>query len=710
MTNNPDDFTVGGSVDGNINNLQGDHNQQIISNETTSLNLGNADLSRGILNTGILNAEKISHDTHTYNISLIGFYQGLVKFCGSLQADSPERVAIARNRILKIVKTNVAKRLEDFLQQSSSHENLSLELKMEEVKFEVGRSKRKKTNSVPYLTEVIEGFEKGNGKLLLLGEPGVGKTIKLLQLAEDLVKIAEQDPTVPIPVIVELANWKDDNQKIDKWVITELRASYTRVEEAIWKKLLHERQLVLLMDGLDEVGALLQRECIKQLNEFIKKTDCNIFICCRYDEYRRLKIKLTELNNAYRLLPPSDNAIQSYLNKIGRYDFCKVLQSNSSMRKMAKNPLFLDMLLSTDDGKLITDEKQLIESFISHKLEEPLNQESGDKKRLYEDNQKTRAWLKHIAKHTKTNLFLIENIQSTWLEKRYQKLSYQITSYLALELVTLIAFILMANSLGAEFQDLFSEQLILIVFVMLPILFKQSLIGSGFKRRAPNTTFSFLSREKIIRGLKRSVRITIIGLIIVIPMIIIMPGLLLSAFLSEPIASQQIRENLLVDLFPRMLVGIIPFSLIGFLTGIKDVIEIRDYPNQGFWESLKSCLITTLVSWIPMTMVIEFMMNAAFGMRLVDSGLPGINYWSMITSGFIFASLDGLLMGGIFCIKHLCLRFNLWLYGLAPFNYENFLTYAVKRKFIQQVGGEYRFIHKLLQDHFAQMEFKRNVD
>ncbi|MHC5862125.1 hypothetical protein [Nostoc sp.] len=32
------------------------------------------------------------------------------------------------------------------------------------------------------------------------------------------------------------------------------------------------------------------------------------------------------------------------------------------------------------------------------------------------------------------------------------------------------------------------------------------------------------------------------------------------------------------------------------------------------------------------------------------------------------------------------------------------------RLFLQRVGGRYRFIHKLLQDHFAQMQFKRNVD
>ncbi|MCY7272686.1 MAG: hypothetical protein LH702_02795 [Phormidesmis sp. CAN_BIN44] len=39
-----------------------------------------------------------------------------------------------------------------------------------------------------------------------------------------------------------------------------------------------------------------------------------------------------------------------------------------------------------------------------------------------------------------------------------------------------------------------------------------------------------------------------------------------------------------------------------------------------------------------------------------------------------------------------------------PWNYARFLNYATDRMFLQRVGGRYRFIHKLLQDHFAKME------
>ncbi|MEH2055123.1 MAG: hypothetical protein V7K97_02850 [Nostoc sp.] len=48
--------------------------------------------------------------------------------------------------------------------------------------------------------------------------------------------------------------------------------------------------------------------------------------------------------------------------------------------------------------------------------------------------------------------------------------------------------------------------------------------------------------------------------------------------------------------------------------------------------------------------------------------------------------------------------------GYIPWNYARFLNYCTDRLFLQRVGGRYRFLHKLLQEHFAQMEFKRNVD
>ena len=46
----------------------------------------------------------------------------------------------------------------------------------------------------------------------------------------------------------------------------------------------------------------------------------------------------------------------------------------------------------------------------------------------------------------------------------------------------------------------------------------------------------------------------------------------------------------------------------------------------------------------------------------------------------------------------------LYRLGDAPWNYARFLDYATERLFLQKVGGGYIFIHRMLLEHFAQMD------
>ena len=70
--------------------------------------------------------------------------------------------------------------------------------------------------------------------------------------------------------------------------------------------------------------------------------------------------------------------------------------------------------------------------------------------------------------------------------------------------------------------------------------------------------------------------------------------------------------------------------------------------------------------------------------------------------GLIFGLIVGLIVGLIGAIKHFALRFTLHQAGVAPWNYEKFLTHAENHRFIQRVGGRYRFVHDLLRTRFAQ--------
>ncbi|MGL5942848.1 MAG: hypothetical protein ACRC2S_21265 [Waterburya sp.] len=59
--------------------------------------------------------------------------------------------------------------------------------------------------------------------------------------------------------------------------------------------------------------------------------------------------------------------------------------------------------------------------------------------------------------------------------------------------------------------------------------------------------------------------------------------------------------------------------------------------------------------------------------------------------------------GGIACIQHFNLRLILYKKERIPWNYARFLNYASKLLLMKKVGGGYVFFHRMLLEHFAQM-------
>lgn len=73
----------------------------------------------------------------------------------------------------------------------------------------------------------------------------------------------------------------------------------------------------------------------------------------------------------------------------------------------------------------------------------------------------------------------------------------------------------------------------------------------------------------------------------------------------------------------------------------------------------------------------------------------------------IFILIIGLKRGGAAFIQHFTLRFILYRNGYIPWQYTRFLNYCTESTLLQRVGGRYKFIHKLLQEHFAAMMFEK---
>ncbi|HEY9631214.1 MAG TPA: hypothetical protein V6C84_28315, partial [Coleofasciculaceae cyanobacterium] len=137
------------------------------------------------------------------------------------------------------------------------------------------------------------------------------------------------------------------------------------------------------------------------------------------------------------------------------------------------------------------------------------------------------------------------------------------------------------------------------------------------------------------------------------------------------------------------LIGGLIFGLIGGLSGSE--IEQKAFPNQGVWKTLQTGLVQMVISGLIGGLI--------FGL------IGGLT--DRVSVALIFGLIFGLIGGLGECIKHLSLRTVLYRNGCIPWNYARFLNYSTDRLLLQRVGGRYRFMHKLLQEHFAAMPFEK---
>jgi hypothetical protein len=99
---------------------------------------------------------------------------------------------------------------------------------------------------------------------------------------------------------------------------------------------------------------------------------------------------------------------------------------------------------------------------------------------------------------------------------------------------------------------------------------------------------------------------------------------------------------------------------------------------------------------VPITVVI-----ASPFVGLTQGALYGLALWIIV---FIVWGLVVGFVSGMAPVQHFTLRLILHEKGFIPWNYARFLDWACDRLFLQRVGGGYIFVHRLLLEHFAQME------
>jgi serine/threonine protein kinase len=209
--------------------------------------------------------------------------------------------------------------------ETSLHGRAIIELGLEERSYAVERpwslvweSSDKPQQPLPPGSRLINKFdEMGAGRtLLILGEPGSGKTTTLLELTRDLIDRGEFDLTQPMPVVFNLSSWSGHKQAIADWLVQELHTKY-QVSQEIGKEWVKEQQLLLLLDGLDEVSAKQRQACVDALNHFNQEHgQTEMVVCSRIKDYEALSTRL-RFQAAIYLQPLTLEQIHHYLKSAG---------------------------------------------------------------------------------------------------------------------------------------------------------------------------------------------------------------------------------------------------------------------------------------------------------------------------------------------------------------------------------------------------------
>ena len=141
---------------------------------------------------------------------------------------------------------------------------------------------------------IIERFER-QGRLLIIGRPGSGKTVLLITLAQYLAKKAQEDNSQPLPVIFNLDSWSSDYERFDDWVKGMLTKGYG-LSPDFATQLLAEQRIIFLLDGLDELArneateraAEIRAECLASLDKSLHDGSMSAVICCRREQFNAM--------------------------------------------------------------------------------------------------------------------------------------------------------------------------------------------------------------------------------------------------------------------------------------------------------------------------------------------------------------------------------------------------------------------------------------
>lgn len=356
---------------------------------------------------------------------------------------------------------------------------------------------------------VLEAYDQAGRGLLIIGEAGMGKTVLLYQLAQELLKRAIHDKEHPIPVVLNLSSWAKKRPPLQSWIIEELEQTYdiSRSLSQSWMQKEGEERFLPLLDGLNEVAEVARPVCIEAINNYIREHQGQSLVVCsrtNKDEAHTVpESQRLRLQSAVEIQPLSLEQIIRYLNqerfRTSLNALRKVLQTNTAFKELLKMPLMLNVVIATYENKSSSSlpksntkrqlQQQIFKNYLQRKL--PLN----GKLRTTTPKQMLAGliWLAKQMRDDSVSILYLERLPVDWLADQHLKMIYSLFAVFGVSFILGALINLVVNNIFG-FSDYTYAIIYAVISGFIGVLMVQ-------KRLTPRLTWHSAWRSLFFQGL-----------------------------------------------------------------------------------------------------------------------------------------------------------------------------------------------------------------
>lgn len=513
------------------------------------------------------------------------------------------------------------------------------------------------------ISQIVRFFDDYAGTMLILGEPGSGKTITLLELGRQLLDRAQAYPSQPIPVIFSLSSWAIEKKPFDEWLVQELHRHYG-VSLALGRYWVSNRKIIPLLDGLDEVRKDAREACAGAIDAY-HDVRSKWVVSSKLAEYEALFSRL-HAGGAVCMMALTDRDVARYVGNVRKQNLKTLLAADPSLAELARSPLMLNVMAVASEemsplGEALTHEQKRSRIFDTYLRRVLL--EHGSARHRWAPGRALNwlRWLAQQLRDRELTVFRLEALQADWLPDT-------------------------TRGLGR--------------FVM-----KGSI--------NPATHLTWQWRSGSVEALRSMPEAFIVGLVIGLVLTLIM-------YWDDTFPSSGV-DMVTLGLVIGLYLGL-SFATVAGLTSlllhaprIHTHLDITKSPNAGIWRSGWIWLLWGVCGGLILTAA--YVLYDLLNMWVLDG--PVIFEWPAIVAlglfgGLIIGFLLGDSFGGNAFRKHWLLRLLLWRYDCTPSPWKvvPWLQECTYRNLLYRTGGSYLFFHHTLMDHIARLsdDFLHDLD